>query len=37
MAQHPVGIFDDHADIGNPKLAGHASYDASTHANPELK
>ena len=30
MAQHPIGIFDDHADIGNPKLAGTASYDAST-------
>ena len=30
MAQHPVGIFDDHADIGNPKLKGNASYDAST-------
>jgi TolB protein len=30
MAQHPVGIFDDHKDIGNPKLAGDASYDATT-------
>lgn len=30
MAQHPIGIFDDHADIGNPKLAGTASYNAST-------
>lgn len=30
MAQHSIGIFDDHADIGNPKLKGNASYDAST-------
>ncbi|MBC7628260.1 MAG: hypothetical protein H7254_13320, partial [Ferruginibacter sp.] len=30
MAQHPVGIFDDHADIGKPKLAGTAGYDTST-------
>jgi len=29
-AQHPVGIFEDNLDIGNPKLAGSASYDAST-------
>lgn len=29
-AQHPLGIFDDHADIGNPKLAGSASYDEAT-------
>ncbi len=29
-AQHPVGIFDDHSDIGNPKLAGSASYDAAS-------
>lgn len=29
-AQHPVGIFDDHMDIGNPKLPGDASYDAAT-------
>ena len=27
FAQHPVGIFDDNVDIGNPKLAGSASYD----------
>lgn len=30
MAQHPVGIFDDHMDIGNPKLAGDASFDEAT-------
>ena len=30
IAQHPVGIFDDHADIGNPKLKGDASYDEKT-------
>ncbi|MBK5278511.1 MAG: TolB family protein, partial [Bacteroidia bacterium] len=28
-AQTPVGIFDDHVDVGNPKQAGSASYDAS--------
>jgi Tol biopolymer transport system component len=30
IAQHPVGIFDDHTDIGNPKMAGDATYDATT-------
>src|SRR5580704_3778383 len=30
QAQHPVGIFDDHLDIGHPKLAGDATYDAAT-------
>jgi hypothetical protein len=25
-AQHPLGIFADHTDIGQPKLAGSASY-----------
>ena len=30
FAQHPVGIFDDHMDIGHPKLAGDAGYDTST-------
>jgi len=30
FSQQPVGIFDDHKDIGNPKLAGAANYDAST-------
>ena len=30
MAQHPVGIFEDHADIGNPKVSGSASYDEAT-------
>ena len=27
FAQHPIGIFEDNRDIGNPKLAGSASYD----------
>ncbi|MEP7145197.1 MAG: hypothetical protein ABI707_20090 [Ferruginibacter sp.] len=27
FAQQPVGIFENHADIGNPKLIGNASYD----------
>jgi hypothetical protein len=27
FAQHPVGIFDNNLDIGNPKLPGSASYD----------
>jgi TolB protein len=31
-AQQPVGIFDDHMDIGNPKLAGSASYNESTQS-----
>lgn len=26
--QNPVGIFQDHKDIGNPKLAGNASFDS---------
>ncbi len=30
VAQHPVGIFEDHKDIGDPKLAGDASYDEAT-------
>ena len=30
FAQHPVGIFEDNLDIGNPKLAGSASYDEAT-------
>jgi len=28
----PTGEFDDHGDIGNPKLAGSASYDAASQA-----
>ncbi|HMH32274.1 MAG TPA: hypothetical protein VK543_04545, partial [Puia sp.] len=28
--QQPVGVFDNHADIGNPKHAGSARYDEST-------
>jgi TolB protein len=27
FAQHPLGIFDNHTDIGNPKLAGSSHYD----------
>ncbi|MEO6675588.1 MAG: DUF5050 domain-containing protein [Ginsengibacter sp.] len=30
FAQHPVGIFDDHVDVGNPKIKGDASYDEKT-------
>ena len=30
FSQRPVGIFEDHMDIGHPKLAGDASYDTST-------
>jgi TolB protein len=30
MGQHPLGIFDDHTDVGHPKLAGTASYDEKT-------
>jgi Tol biopolymer transport system component len=29
-AQHPVGLFEDHTDIGNPKVHGDASYDAAS-------
>src|SRR5262245_4437796 len=29
-AQHSIGAFDDHGDIGNPKLAGSATYDPAT-------
>ncbi len=32
QAQHPVGIFENSADIGNPKVAGSASYDESTQS-----
>lgn len=28
--QSPVGLFTDHADIGNPKLAGATTYDESS-------
>ncbi len=28
--QNPVGVFQDHADIGNPKIAGTTTYDEST-------
>ena len=30
QTQHPIGIFDDHLDIGHPKLAGDATYDEAT-------
>ena len=26
VAQHPVGIFENHMDIGNPKHGGSAGY-----------
>jgi TolB protein len=32
QAQHPVGIFDNHADIGNPKLAGATQYDDASQS-----
>jgi len=28
--ENPVGIFQDHIDVGNPKNAGSSQYDAST-------
>ena len=28
----PLGQFDGHGDIGNPKLAGSASYDPASQA-----
>ncbi|HXO75670.1 MAG TPA: hypothetical protein VN824_10555, partial [Puia sp.] len=31
-AQHQVGIFENSIDIGNPKVAGSASYDESTQS-----
>jgi len=31
-AQHPIGVFEDHLDIGNPKMHGDASYDAANQA-----
>ena len=30
VAQNPIGIFDNHADVGNPKKAGSAQYDKTT-------
>ena len=30
FAQNPIGIFQNNKDIGNPKLAGSATYDEST-------
>jgi Tol biopolymer transport system component len=32
FAQHPLGVFDNHEDIGNPKLAGSANYDESSQS-----
>src|SRR5258706_6525786 len=29
-AQSPIGIFENHADIGKPKKAGSAQYDEAT-------
>lgn len=29
MAQNPVGIFSNHADIGNPKIKGNAVYNSA--------
>jgi TolB protein len=31
-AQNPVGIFENHQDIGNPKKSGSAKYDQATQA-----
>ena len=28
--ERPVGIFQDYADVGNPKLAGSTQYDEAT-------
>lgn len=30
FAQHPVGIFENSVDVGNPKLSGSASYDQNS-------
>jgi Tol biopolymer transport system component len=30
QSQMPVGIFDNHSDIGHPQHAGNSSYDASS-------
>lgn len=26
----PLGVFEDHADVGKPKLAGHATWNAAS-------
>jgi Tol biopolymer transport system component len=31
-AQHPIGVFENHMDIGNPKLPGSASYNEATQS-----
>jgi len=28
--QNPLGIFENHADVGNPKMKGNATYDEAT-------
>ena len=30
LAQNPVGIFENHADVGNPKKPGSSMYDPAT-------
>lgn len=30
QSQNPMGIFDDHVDVGNPRLKGNMSYDPVT-------
>ncbi|HTE33867.1 MAG TPA: hypothetical protein VK666_25975 [Chryseolinea sp.] len=30
--ENPVGIFQDHIDVGNPKMGGTASYDETSQA-----
>ncbi|MEO5562471.1 MAG: hypothetical protein ABIR18_03530, partial [Chitinophagaceae bacterium] len=30
LSQNPVGIFENHVDVGNPKKAGSAKFDAAT-------
>ncbi|PWT74535.1 MAG: hypothetical protein C5B59_10980 [Bacteroidetes bacterium] len=32
IAQNPVGVFDNHLDIGNPKIRGSAKFDSVTQA-----
>jgi TolB protein len=32
QSQRPVGIFQNHEDIGNPRLAGSSSYDEPTQS-----
>ena len=30
LAQQPIGQFDNHQDVGNPQIAGNATYNAET-------